>query len=283
MLNIFQRYSVLYGHSIADPSEAPQIGPDRQNCLSPDDFDTFLVNYGREFIITLDDGYLDNLTIALPILEKHEVSATIFVTTGFVARTHVPMERVAALVANNLESNDVSVRYLLNKLGLDIKQYSEPESVYSALRGILKKCSVAQRIQYQTELIEVCGEDWEALLTDMLTPEQVVELDKHPLISIGAHTVSHPNLRCAENDELNVELTESKKIMEEWIGRSVTEMAYPYGANDKRVRQAVAEAGYRRAYTTAPKGFRLRILAYHPLCKPRHDLGNVIKREHGDG
>jgi peptidoglycan/xylan/chitin deacetylase (PgdA/CDA1 family) len=282
LLNIFHKCPVLYGHSIANPEQAPKVGPERRNRLSPDDLDTFLAQKVKQVSLTFDDGYLDNLTTALPILEKHEVETTIFVTTGFVARTHVPMERVAALVANNLESNDVTVRYLLKKLGLDLKQYSEPESVYSALRGILKKCSVAQRIHYQTELIEACGEDWEALLTDMLTPEQVAELDKHPLISIGAHTVSHPNLLCAENDELNAELTESKKVLEEWIGRSVTEMAYPYGANDKKVRQAVAEAGYRRAYTTDPKGFRQRILAYHPLCKPRHELGKVIKREHGD-
>lgn len=278
---MFKKESVFYGHRVAGPFKAPSIGPERHNCVAPEDFDFFLAQKGKQVSITFDDGYLDNLTTALPILEKHGVKAEIFITTGFVARTHVPMERVAALVANKIGYKSESIINLLNLLGLNLKRYAEPEPepepLYRALRGVLKQVSVAKRIQYQNELIESCGKDWNALLSDMLTPEQVAELDNHPLITIGVHTVSHPNLRQAENEELKAELTQSKKTLEEWIGRQVTEMAYPYGANDKRVRRAVAEAGYQRAYTTEPN-WKQFILAYCPLCKPRHDLSLAIKK-----
>ena len=84
-----------------------------------------------------------------------------------------------------------------------------------------------------------------------LTEEQILELDKDILCTIGAHTVTHPMLRSVSNS-LD-ELTESKKFLEELLGHSVDYMAYPYGRQSsvsKKVMKEAKKAGYLCAFGT---------------------------------
>ena len=48
------------------------------------------IDMGGTLSITFDDGYLDNFEVAAPILRRHKLPATFFVTTGFVGSTLVP-------------------------------------------------------------------------------------------------------------------------------------------------------------------------------------------------
>jgi peptidoglycan/xylan/chitin deacetylase (PgdA/CDA1 family) len=45
------------------------------------------LNDERSVVITFDDGYLDNYTNAVPILEKYELPASFFISTGFIGST----------------------------------------------------------------------------------------------------------------------------------------------------------------------------------------------------
>jgi len=67
-------------------------------------------------------------------------------------------------------------------------------------------------------------------------------------IEVGSHTVSHPHLTQLDDRELARELTESRKRMEDELGRPCRYLAYPYGDEDVRVRAAAARAGYRAAF-----------------------------------
>lgn len=282
MISPFFKNKTVYGHSISESQLHTHFDPEENNRISPSRFDLYLYRYGHKIILTLDDGYLDNITTALPILEKHNICASIFITTGFVSGIHVPMERVAAFFADYFFKNCNTQFKLLSHLNIQKEKFTNIHALYSSLRTALKYLNVTQKHQYLLELNEACGGNWRAFVTDILTPEQVAKLDSHPLITIGAHTISHPDLRYVSDTELYTELTQSKNTLEEWLGRSVTEMAYPYGAQDKRVREAVSEAGYYRAYTTEPKGWRRLIPTSHSLSKPRYDLGEAIKRVLGD-
>jgi peptidoglycan/xylan/chitin deacetylase (PgdA/CDA1 family) len=68
-----------------------------------------------------------------------------------------------------------------------------------------------------------------------------------PKVRIGAHGATHVALSDCDDRQLGEELYSSKQYLEEMIGREVCTMAYPYGAADRRVRDAVAAAGYRLA------------------------------------
>ena len=66
-------------------------------------------------------------------------------------------------------------------------------------------------------------------------------------LEIGAHSVSHPRLDELDPRTMAREVGASKRHLEETIGREVTSFAYPYGAYDRWVRDAVIAAGYRSA------------------------------------
>ncbi len=83
----------------------------------------------------------------------------------------------------------------------------------------------------------------------MMTVDQIRELADAG-IEIGSHTLTHPHLTQVDDKQLNVEIADSKKRLEDIIGREVKSFSYPYGDYDNRVVDAVRKAGYSNAVTT---------------------------------
>jgi peptidoglycan/xylan/chitin deacetylase (PgdA/CDA1 family) len=69
-------------------------------------------------------------------------------------------------------------------------------------------------------------------------------------VEIGSHTMTHPHLTQLSDEKLIDELRSSKHLLEDLLQRPVPGFSYPYGDLDARVRDAVADAGYRYATTT---------------------------------
>ncbi|MCQ9377385.1 polysaccharide deacetylase family protein [Methyloversatilis sp. XJ19-49] len=69
-------------------------------------------------------------------------------------------------------------------------------------------------------------------------------------IEIGAHSVSHRRLTLLNADELRSEVSDSRSVLEDLLGQSVSSFAYPYGEYDERCTEAVRSAGYSSACTT---------------------------------
>src|SRR6185437_4248459 len=86
---------------------------------------------------------------------------------------------------------------------------------------------------------------------NLLTWSQIHEMQKYG-IEFGSHTLSHPYLPDVSDEQLRREVRDSKHRLEDALGAEVTSFAYPYGGVDRRVRSAVAEAGYKLAFTTLP-------------------------------
>lgn len=78
---------------------------------------------------------------------------------------------------------------------------------------------------------------------------QVRELDAAG-VEIGSHSFSHPWLTRLSDRELAREITDSRHLLEDRLGKAVTSFAYPYGDFDARVIDAVRNGGYRCAFTT---------------------------------
>jgi peptidoglycan/xylan/chitin deacetylase (PgdA/CDA1 family) len=83
----------------------------------------------------------------------------------------------------------------------------------------------------------------------MLSRVQLRELSDAGL-EVGSHTVNHPDLRMLADAALENELVRSKNELEQLLGTATTSFAYPRGRFDRRVRQAVADAGYLSACCT---------------------------------
>jgi peptidoglycan/xylan/chitin deacetylase (PgdA/CDA1 family) len=94
-------------------------------------------------------------------------------------------------------------------------------------------------------------------LKNSMTVEDVRRISEMPQIAIGSHTVTHPFLPNCSNSQLDYELRESKRILEDWTGKPVWAFSYPNGDFDDRARQRVRENGYGLAATTENGFYRL--------------------------
>ncbi len=109
-----------------------------------------------------------------------------------------------------------------------------------------------------------------------LTPEELRELAALPGVTIGAHGDTHTPLTHCDTAQLAAELSDSKRYLEDVIGRPVTAMSYPHGAVNRQVIEAVRRAEY---CVAASSRFDINDASADPLALARTDiLANDDKR-----
>jgi peptidoglycan/xylan/chitin deacetylase (PgdA/CDA1 family) len=201
-------------------------------------------------IVTFDDGYRDNLVHALPVLERYGVPATIFVTTGFIDGTCVPWWYEQDTILRKLDAAEVcwKGRSFFWKLGTPAQTFS----AISELNTLFKEMSLDEQKAFMDKLRNLCPSTFTSEST-FLSWDELIELGRHPLITIGAHTKNHPVLSRLTAEGVWDELAGGKEILENRLGRSVDHFAYPFGGHSQVCRrefEAAREVGFRSAFTT---------------------------------
>lgn len=198
--------------------------------------------------VTFDDGYRDNLINALPIMERHDVPGTIFVSTGSLDGGRMWNDTVTEAVRRWPEAQ-------LDLSGFDLGVY--------AVNSIEEKRQAAQAINSR---VKYFGAGAKAAVIDflqdrskdlpdnlMLKSEEVRELTRRG-VEIGAHTVSHPILAELSSDDSVQEIVRSKSTLETITNGPIRLFAYPNGkANTDYSAANVAqcrEAGFDYALST---------------------------------
>ncbi|OGX44076.1 MAG: hypothetical protein A3G38_01415 [Omnitrophica WOR_2 bacterium RIFCSPLOWO2_12_FULL_51_8] len=88
---------------------------------------------------------------------------------------------------------------------------------------------------------------------DKMTWGQLKEMQDSGLVSIGSHSLSaEPLINIPLGEELRRCVFDSKKMIEERLGRKVNSFSYPEGRFNGAIRQMVIDAGYRLAVATSP-------------------------------
>lgn len=211
----------------------------------------------RAVAITFDDGYLDNYTAALPILLRHGLTATVFVTAGPVVRGDrfwVSWLRTAVLAAPDL-SGLASAALIPPALVSGARGDREP--IVDAITGRMNRAGPAERHDLLEQAARALRIDDvpAAGAEELVRPQHVRELVRAGM-TIGSHTVSHPNLPSLTATEALSELAESRRLLEEITGQPVRHLAYPGGPEARRpifTRQTMdlaRRAGYRSASTS---------------------------------
>ena len=83
--------------------------------------------------------------------------------------------------------------------------------------------------------------------------EDVKRISNHPLVTLGSHTLTHPNLVEINRESARREVFESKENLEKALGKPIYYFSYPAGFCDPETIKLVEEAGYRLAFTTSRK------------------------------
>lgn len=217
----------------------------------------------RRFAITFDDGYVDNLRVAVPLLERHGLPATFFIATG--------------LLDADAYWWDVFDELVLGR-GLDPQQYLEAAAAVGAIEhpdhgdpvssdiGALHRFlyeSVAERPPTEIRaLLDALADELDVEPPQPegrpMTTAELRELIDHPLITLGGHTMHHPRLASRPLSDVLVEIESGRRRLHELTGKVPALFAYPYGNYDDDVVRLTREIGFEYAVTTDERWTGLR-------------------------
>jgi peptidoglycan/xylan/chitin deacetylase (PgdA/CDA1 family) len=198
-------------------------------------------------LITFDDGYVDNYSLAFPILRKHRVTAVFFLPTAFIGTSRVPWWDEIAWLVRQAAGKSIELQ------GGDQPLLLRTENMEANIRKIMKWVkSRPVPIERQVEEIrDACG--GLALPTKgrlFVDWDEVREMRSLGM-DIGSHTHTHRLLAHLDRAEQREELARSKEILESALGTPVTAVAYPVGsrsAYDDETCALAAATGYRLGF-----------------------------------
>ncbi len=225
------------------------------------------VDFGRDLdrkkrycIITFDDGWHDNYTNAFPILKKHNIPATVFLTTSLIGTTHwFWPDKLCYLLANMPKNRTMAKDY-----------DGANREITSALALILSKVDRHDTASFDSHVDTSIGElkkmpekeVGEALDNlyahlGVAIPQKKVLLDWEEVrimsasgISFGSHTCCHKILTNYSHDKIMEELKESKRVIESNAINHIPVLAYPNGNYNYSIEKLAQKAGYIAAVTT---------------------------------
>jgi len=183
--------------------------------------------------VTFDDGFENNYSVALPILNKYAIPATFFLTVGFIGTNKMfwvdELEHAINMACNirfmfvlggkkykiNLAQNKGKIEFL-NKVKKYLKTLSDDErlSILEEVIALLAPCVQGMRKIHNYRKLS-----W----------AQVRTMAHSKFVALGVHSMTHSKLSLADNEKLKSEIEESKNILEGKIGKRVDLFSYPEG------------------------------------------------------
>jgi peptidoglycan/xylan/chitin deacetylase (PgdA/CDA1 family) len=222
-------------------------------------------------VITIDDGYKNFYDIAFPILKKHNVPATFFVTTGFIngdlwlwpdQLKWLLQKNTTRLDSVNLNNHD----FLLN--GTFAENWQTINDYCLSIADELKyRCIKELANHLKVELPIKAPERYSPCTWPQLTEMQ------NAGIEIGGHTVTHPSLGQVSITQAKVEIENCYNELNNKLGEQQRTFCYPNGApNDynEAIKDIVKDAGFVNAVTAFNDLYNLSL----PFAWRRFDGGN---------
>lgn len=205
----------------------------------------------RFAVLTFDDGYRDTIQHAYPLLRDLNCTFAVYVTTGFADRAStiwwLTLEELVARQTSVAMMRDGPPEILLSRT-------TRQKSVaFAALRKWLLALGAEQQTEAMQELAWRYGVDAGAIVNaEMMDWAEIRQLDADPLVTIGAHSVTHPSLARLSAQNARAEIRDSARVIEAATGSRPRHFAYPYGLpGDAGAREfaAVSEFGYATGVT----------------------------------
>jgi peptidoglycan/xylan/chitin deacetylase (PgdA/CDA1 family) len=208
--------------------------------------------------VTFDDGYRDVYEHAFPLLRRKGIPGAVFVVTDFMGTDRVMMHDRVHLLATRIVAQPPAVRArLVERLehlepvrALGEVAGPRPPGAFALMRALLESLPAAGLEQLVQELVEAGGWKEQPAPALRVLDWDMVRTMHRGGFTIGSHTSTHPLLTREEGERVRQELSGSRERLEREVGAPVRHFAYPDGRFDGAVVGAVAQAGYRFAYTT---------------------------------
>lgn len=175
---------------------------------------------------TMDDGYLDNYTMAYPIFKRNNVPFCLFIATDFIDKKAIlwwySIENLI-LKNSNIELSDGST-YIC-------ESFQNKWDTYRLLREKILHLDQHLLLESLNQLFISYDIDWfEPVRKMTMSWDQIRTLTQEPLCTIGGHTISHPAFSQITLDEIKQEIEGGIQKIEIETKCKIEHFAYPYGS-----------------------------------------------------
>jgi peptidoglycan/xylan/chitin deacetylase (PgdA/CDA1 family) len=205
---------------------------------------------GPSILITFDDGYRDNYTLAFQILRSHNVPACFFLPTAFVGTGTVPWWDVIAYIIKQSKNRVIRLQYP-QPVTFDLERAGLSQAIIAILE-LYKSSKMRDKERFFSGLEDGCG--IQRPQTDskrrFLSWDEAREMQQAGM-AFGSHTHTHEILSKLLPDQQEEELRVSREIMEKELARPVSAMAYPVGGRSTFSRETTMSLLERTGYSAA--------------------------------
>ncbi len=234
----------------------------------------------RFAVFTMDDGYRNNASEALPVFSRYQVPFTVFVTRGLTLRTHTIWWETLEALTRSTQSFDYD--FGSGPTRLFCRSKPEKAEVHEKIARHIIGPGEEIAIERLNQAARQHGIAPEKITEDLvMDANELRAFSSNPLVSIGAHTISHRAVSFLPDDVARREMEESAEFVKSVTGALPTTFAYPYGfraAVSQRDHQLAADAGFSLAVTTQPGILNTKSLErMHAL--PRVSLNGLYQKE----
>lgn len=224
----------------------------------------------KTIALTFDDGYINNFTVALPILKKHNIPATFYlISEGLVNKEFYVWPDVIDLIQKNTKE-DIH-------LSFGIFKYPNfyCDELKTSLVDLMKK-SAEKREEYLNEIKQkypVYHAEAAKFpeLIKLINKEELLNYKNETLIEYGSHTHLHYNLEFLNQEKCFEEVSGSKAIIEECIKKPVISLAFPDGSYNNETINQCQKAGYKNVTAVT---YKLNENNSNPFILSRFTISN---------
>lgn len=209
----------------------------------------------KGMVLSLDDGYANAFTQALPLLKKMGIPFSVFVSTGFVDTDRVLWNDLLEFAIFSTRERVLPAGLLGEEMPLETEIQRRHAAV--SLKPRLKRIPLdeaADKVGLLCEKLQVDSRDPVLANVRFLTSAQIGQMAQQG-VEFGGHTVSHPILSQETRERVRTEVVVCKHQLESMAGVPVRCFAYPSGLHgdfNEMVKQEVRDAGYSAAFTGIP-------------------------------
>jgi peptidoglycan/xylan/chitin deacetylase (PgdA/CDA1 family) len=209
----------------------------------------------RSVVLTFDDGYVDNLRYAAPLLESARVPATVFAASGYTGGDREfwwdALEEM--LLLNPRVPEHLELRFDGEHHRWRLRHQKDRRRAHAEIHHLLRELEAGERDEILAHLGDRLGgnrrtrEDCRPM-----TAAELRRLTESGLIDLGAHTVNHSMLSNMQPEAQRDEIAAARETLESLTGRPVLVHAHPFGNFGDDTVRIIQELGFSAACTGSP-------------------------------
>jgi len=210
---------------------------------------------GKEIVLTFDDGYRNNLTVLAPIMNEFSLPFTTFISTENISNNEFFPTSLARIIilGSSLKSVDIPNLKIKREIVTKEQKKNVEKEISSLIKSLpindVRKLCEDLKNNISNEEFEEIGSKYYSIIP--MNWGDVKKLQESGC-EIGSHCMDH--ICCHENqqkEEVERQIIESKKIIEEKLGKECKYFAYPNGDFTDFSNECVKKAGYKMGFSTS--------------------------------